>query len=403
VNLEGATISCWLWLPQGSAGASNARNGVQLFCKSEDAHGNWWSWYSQWTNIQPAWEEHWVEFTANLATPPGHRDAQWDPTNVVAVGVKAAINDRSTATLTGHIYLDDYMINTEPPLVFDFERLEVEQDFIHLQRVFRNCATTKVVRVFVFADGRAAPDFTPEGAVAGFDEHFFQDFDVVLTVAKRRGFLLLPVLLDFLWCKQAEVVNGVQLGGHADVIRDPAKRRTFFRHALEPLVRRYSDHPHIYAWEVVSEPEWAMRGVPEFSDIDADSQVTVPEMQDFVARCTRLIHRYTSHQVTVGSARLQWMLDYWQGLGLDLYQFHSYDHLPDPFPWPRYEELGLDKPCIIGEVPTANTQHSIRRYLRVAQEQGYHGVLAWSLRASDAFSDFSRAQRQLETWCARGG
>lgn len=169
VNLKGVTVRCCVLLPNGSAGEwASAPNGVQLFFKSE----GWWSWYSEWKNIQPEWEERWVEFTVNLSEPPGYKDLLFDPTKVIAVGLKVAINDKSTAKLQGVIYLDNYMLETNPPIAFDFEQLEVERDFITVKEVLKKCSK-RVVRMFVFADGRASPDFTPDGAVAGLSEYFF--------------------------------------------------------------------------------------------------------------------------------------------------------------------------------------------------------------------------------------
>lgn len=399
VDLKDGTADCWLYLPPGSAGNPSAPNGVQLIFKSDEE--KWWSFYTPWTNIQPDWEGRWVKITANLSGPAGYKDALFDATKVIAIGLKVAINDQSTATLKGSIYLDDYVLNTSPPITFDFEQLEVERDFMTLRQVLRGCRT-RVVRVFIFADGRASPDFAPNGEVLGFDDYFFQDFDALLTAAKRQNLLLMPVLLDFWWCDSSRFVNGVQLGGHSDIIRDTAKRQTFLDNALKPLVQKYRTNRQILAWDVVNEPEWAMKEVPK--DFGVGDPVTIQEMRDFVRLCTETIHTSSSHEVTVGSARLPWLLAYWQGLGIDLYQFHWYDHLGDPFPWPPYTELGLDKPCIIGEVPTAtaNTQFSTEQYLRAACEGGYHGLLVWSYRASDDFTDFYSAAPQLKKWCASG-
>jgi hypothetical protein len=394
VNLAGRTVRCWVYLPPESAGAwPSAPNGVQFLCKSE----GWWSWYSQWQNIRPEWEGTWVELSANLSDPPGYQDSQFDPTKVIALGLKAAINDASTAILQGRIYLDDYVLGTDPPISFDFEQFEVERDFLILHQVLARC-TIPVVRVFILADGRAAPEFAPGGEVTGFDPSFFEDFDVLITAAQQHQLLLLPVLLDFSWCNKPKSEGGAQLGGHSDIIRDPAKQQTFVDLALIPLLERYRDHPHILGWDIINEPEWRMQGVGGPSD--EGDPVTVEEMQAFVRRCAEVIHAHTSHLVTVGSARRKW-LEYWRGIGLDFYQFHWYDHFAseEPFPWPPYAELGLDRPCIIGEVPTATTNYSTAQYVKAACRGGYHGVLVWSYRPYDELSSFAQAQGYLKRWC----
>ena len=78
----------------------------------------------------------------------------------------------------------------------------------------------------------------------------------------------------------------------------------------------------------------------------------------------------------------------WTVLGLDVYQFHWYDlfRREEPFPWASYDELGLDKPCLVGEVPTASTAITQQQFLAAAQEGGYSGLLFWSYSARDRFS-----------------
>ena len=73
----------------------------------------------------------------------------------------------------------------------------------------------------------------------------------------------------------------------------------------------------------------------------------------------------------------------------------------DPFPWPRWADLGLDKPCFIGEVPTAGTQHTATEYLQAACAGGYQGLLVRSERGGDAFSNFAAASASLTTWCGK--
>jgi hypothetical protein len=51
--------------------------------------------------------------------------------------------------------------------------------------------------------------------------------------------------------------------------------------------------------------------------------------------------------------------------------------------------LSLDRPVIIGEFPTTNTQHDIAIYLDAIANNGYAGVWPWSLRAGDFASLFT--------------
>lgn len=403
VDLTGKRASAWLWLPRGSAGPANAPNGLRIFFKSQDSEDpeRFHSWYGPWTNLEAGFEEKWTHFTADLADPAADQNPGFDITKISIAGVKIGINELSPAKLSGFLYLDDFSIDTTPPIAFDFETLECERDLAILRRVLRACPR-RVVRIFVFADGRAAPNFNAAGQVTGFDQSFFEDFDELLRIAQRQGILLLPVLLDFKWLDTPQIVNGVQLGGRAGVVRNPALRRSFLRRAVAPLAQRYADHPNILAWEIINEPEWAMREVEK--DYEVGDPVHVDEMVEFVRLCTQTLHARTSHPVTVGSARRKW-LPYWQDCRLDLYQFHWYDKfaVDEPFPWAPYADLGLDKPCLIGEVATASTGHTAEEYLQAACAGGYQGLLLWSYRAGDEFSSFARARPGLARWCAAPG
>jgi hypothetical protein len=277
---------------------------------------------------------------------------------------------------------------------------QIQQDFRTIAGILGKCLT-RVIRVFVLCDGRASPEFSRTGAVVGFDGSFFPDFDTLLTVASQQNLLVVPVLLDFFWCHLPRMAGAVQLGGHADVIRDPLKRQTFLDNALAPLVRRYASSSRILAWEIINEPERAMQGL---ASGPASDLVTIAEMQEFVQACAATIHGLTSQKVTVGSSRRRWV-SYWQGLGLDLYQFRWYDGdaSEEAFPWASAVSLGLDRPCFVGEVSTASTQYSTKDYLEAAAAGGYQGLFVWSYRAQDDFSNFSASSLRLTRWCGRPG
>ena len=397
VDITHATVSCWLYLPRGSAGDPSMANGVQFFFKSGK---DFRSLYTPYQNLRIDQEERWVRFTADAAVGE-FVDKGFDPAQVIAVGVKVAINDESFETFAGTIFLDDYALGTAPAVAFDFERLEVQTDFLALQQTLGQCSAP-AIRVFVFADGRAAPEFGPfDDQVTGLDEYFFQDFDALLEAAKEHDLMIIPVLLDFTWFDRPPPENGVQLGARSGVLRNSSWRQAFLDQAVKPFVQRYCGNPQIMAWEVINEPEWATKELTTPSDFPTMDPVALAEMQEFVRLAALAIHSCPGSKVTVGSARRMW-LQYWTGLGLDLYQFHWYDHFVDeePLPWYPYTQLGLDKPAFVGEVPTAKTNYSTEDYLLAAAGGGYDGLLVWSYRAGDNVSGFANARSVLEGWCS---
>ena len=371
-DLRNSTVSCWVWFPTGSAGPRHAPNGFQFLFKSGST--NWYSWYGQWINIQRSWENRWVQFSVRLSDAPAYMNYGFDASKAIALGVKFGINSSSSAAFQGTLLLDDYAIRGGPtPTTFDFERLEIEQDFANLKY------SSDVARFFALCDGRASPVFDAGGTPTGLGSRFFENFDALLLAARRNNIRLVPVLLDFNWFDNASYDSGVRLGGHSDVIRDAAKRQAFVNNVLIPLVQRYSNSTEILAWDVINEPEWR---VTEIHPGEGDP-VTLAEMRDFIKLCVDTIHARSSQKVTVGSASRQWLAN-WTGLGLDLYQFHWYDKFEDDgevFPWLPCSDLGLDKPCFIGEAPLYGSAHSPEEYEKAAADGGYSDVLFWSYRA----------------------
>ena len=389
LNLDGVPMRLRLRLPPGSAGGTGeAANTLQLVLKTRLSPERWPSLFTAPVRIERAWEDRDVEVTVI----PDVRTAAYsepgiDLRSVSMIGVTMTTDDGgSPRPIEGAIWIDEFVLETNPRLTFDFEHTEFENQIAFARR--RRGRGMSLVRFFVFCDGRAAPAFSPDGRAVGLDDAFYRDFDVLVHAAERRGVLLMPVLLDYGWCAHPTMVSGVQLGGRAEVIRDPSKRQGFFDHALTPLLERYGKHPAIYAWDVCNEPEWVVGEVPDAFRRNHDV-VSLAEMRAFVQGCAAHVHRLTStHLITVGSARRKWV-QLWTECGLDLYQFHWYDHFNDdePFPWDAYDELGLDRPCLIGEVPTENTAFTQQQFVAAAEAGGYSGLLFWSYGARDPFSN----------------
>ena len=387
LNLDGVVVRYRIRLPKGSAGSPEAPNGVQLVLKTRLSAERWPALFTTPVAIGPAWEAGDVEIAVRLdARSAVYADPGFDITDVSLIGLVMTIDPRAPSPVDGTIWLDQLALDTDPPVIFDFDHTELDAQFAAVGR--RKGRGLSLVRFFIFCDGRAAPAFAPDGSVSGLDSVFYRDFDVLVGAAERHGVFLVPVLLDFGWCAYPTTVSGVQLGGHADVIRDAGKRQSFLERALKPLLERYGRHPAIFAWDVCNEPERIIDEIPEAFRRNHDV-VSLADMRAFVQSCAAYVHRLTATQLlTVGSARRKW-LQLWTGSDLDFYQFHWYDDFQseEPFPWRSYDELGLDKPCLIGEVPTDNTSFTLQDFIAAAEAGGYSGVLFWSYGARDAFSN----------------
>lgn len=102
LDLNGRTITMWVYAPTGTIGELNKPNGLQIFVK--DIH--WNGSYSTWTNIV---EKEWVQLSFTVSTTPakdGYLEPGFDPGQIIAVGVKMAAGGGSTAVYQGPIYID---------------------------------------------------------------------------------------------------------------------------------------------------------------------------------------------------------------------------------------------------------------------------------------------------------
>jgi hypothetical protein len=242
-----------------------------------------------------------------------------------------------------------------------------------LETVFAGLAASGVryVRWFLFCDGRAGIAWA--GRPIGLDDFVFRDIDAALDIAGRHGIRIMFVLLDFLWCDPASVTRGVQMGGRAHVLTDPASRDALLDVVLRPLLDRYGEEPAILAWDIINEPEWIKTVEP--ADLHA-----------WLGETVALIHSVTNHPATIGSAGVRWRERY-VDLNLDFYQVHWYDSLKhQPSLDTPIAELGFNKPVLLGEFPTRGSKRTPEEIVNAARAAGYSGAFYWSVLAKDECS-----------------
>lgn len=264
-----------------------------------------------------------------------------------------------------------------------------------------------VVRWWVFADGRYAPDFNADGTVSGLDSSVLSDIDQALQIAADNHIYLLLTVMDGTIWSNASYSGTVQMGGHAAMITDATVQQSFLDNALKPLLQHVAasaNAPYVLGYDIVNEPEANMATFWGGVNLDPGA------VEAFVARCASYVHTYGGGAyATVGSAT-PYYVPYWKNLGLDFYELHYY-------PWmdfsnsagsglPTYASLGLDKPCVVGEFPTMDASYglndtaplSARWYLDAIYSKGYAGALAWSYHAGDSASNWTSFQPVFTPW-----
>jgi|GEM_PF-3528405 len=269
---------------------------------------------------------------------------------------------------------------------------EVDTDFANMA-----AQGIRIVKWRVFNDGRYSPEFDQSGYVTGLDDKFFADIDAALQIAQKHDvYLILSLFSSGFWvtdCWQ----NGVHIGGHADTITAPAKRRSLIQNAVIPLIQHVSHSDRVLAYEVLAEPEWGIRELNQ----DSDYRIKVPldSARDFALELTRAVH-LNSHALATVEANRARNLSAWRGLGLDYYSFSWYDWLEpyDPLNVPA-SSYSLDRPIVLGEFPVAqNPYYRLPDVLDIALRQGYAGAFAWSYLGGDKYGQLSNGSRAFRDW-----
>jgi hypothetical protein len=294
----------------------------------------------------------------------------------------------------------------------EIKRRRIEEDFRQFaaQGIF-------AVRWFLLSDGlnygigESAPrkesqgwKFEPLPSGHPFYSRLRDDFEFVLSVCRNNGLQLFPSLIDYSWCGQGRPVPGhpgIVKGGRDNVVRDPRKRQAFFERVLDPLLDsslQYRDS--VYAWEIINEPEWVVRGLFKRGP---DRTVARREMRAFIAEGIRRIRENTAFRASVGFAHWE-TLDKWRSdrLGITLRQFHYYAQKNRTLPAEMHE---ADRRCIIGEFATAvgrvwpdlieeKKDQTLSNRLLCIESKRYPACFLWSANAKDSATRWNEEAQQ---------
>jgi len=253
----------------------------------------------------------------------------------------------------------------------------------------------RLVRWWLFGDGRAGLRFDVDGRPLGLDDFVLADVDVALDLLRGLGLRVMFVLFDYLWCRPAREVNGVALGGHRSTLTNGDWRTRLIDAVLAPLLSRHRREDVVHSWDLVNEPEWVTLGM---GGKRSTGGVQKAAMRAFLSEAAAAVHDLAAQPVTVGRARASG-LRLVQGLGLDYYQLHWYDAFERENRLARpCAALGLDRPVLLGEFPTRGSRRSAPEILATARAAGYGGAVAWSVLAQDECSGWAEASPAIAEW-----
>ena len=175
---------------------------------------------------------------------------------------------------------------------------------------------------FLFGDGRGALAFDQSGYVKGVVQSFWADYHAMLSVTEKHHLRVVWVLTDFEIGMPIKMERGVQTHGHADLIENPAKRRSLIKEALDPILKDKNASGQIAGWIVINEPEHLLRS----------GHVTDSALRAFVTETEAEIKRYHPEQpVGIANSDLASMIQFSDIESLDFLVFHHYGaNLPPP-------------------------------------------------------------------------
>lgn len=110
-DLTDHVITAWVYAPRNAQGGANILNGFQLFVKAvqgdESGKQRWRSIYGGWHNVVV--EDQWFKISMKVdPTDPANEkvDPGFDPSQIIAIGVKMGIGKGSTAVFKESVFLD---------------------------------------------------------------------------------------------------------------------------------------------------------------------------------------------------------------------------------------------------------------------------------------------------------
>ena len=240
------------------------------------------------------------------------------------------------------------------------------------------------------------PDFRGDGVKfdgaempSGLGGTFTADLERALQLAEDYDMYLMLTLFSFDNFRPTKMDAGVLARSIRPIVLDPAKRKALLEKVVRPIARAASASPHakrLIAWDVINEPEWAIRGASAYGgdpDFDPNPELEAiehGEMETFLREVITVLREESEALITVGATAIKWK-SAWSKLDLDIHQFHIYDWVNMYWPYHRSPaDYGLDdKPLVMGEFPMRGLRDvGYGTLLDSWYENGYAGALGWA-------------------------
>jgi hypothetical protein len=263
-----------------------------------------------------------------------------------------------------------------------------------------------VVRWWVFPDFRGdGVAFDAADQPTGLGGTALRDVARALELAEKHNLYLMLTLFSFDNFRPTSTMSGgVRARSIKPLIVDGPQRSNLMEKVVRPLARAVAESPHrdrLIAWDVINEPEWAIRGPSMYgdpmSDLNSDLEgVSHAQMETFLRDVLAVLRAGSSALLSIGSAAIKWR-HAWERLDVDFDQFHMYEWVDMYWPYDRSPSgYGLQtRPVVMGEFPAGGlTRAAYGTLLHSWYANGYAGALAWAY--TDGLTNLDEVKRFAE-------
>ncbi|HEV3096667.1 MAG TPA: hypothetical protein VG104_05945 [Candidatus Dormibacteraeota bacterium] len=274
----------------------------------------------------------------------------------------------------------------------------ITQNYSAINAQFADMAAngTHVTRWYVFNDGSQALVFNGSGWITGIKNPtaFYQDFDQMLAIAQANNVYLVLDMLD------GTFVNTSAPASDKLTFTDSSAMQSYMDNVMKPILQRYGTNRQILAWSPVNEPDYFTSGVNAGAGFQA---IPYANMQTYMRTFNSYVHTYSSQMSTVENGPLA-TTHFWTGLGFDFYSPHWYDWMDQyglTSPGPMTTQASswhLDKPIVLGELPSGNSKYSVAQLISGLYNNGYAGAMFWSVNAGDGPSNYPGSKSQMQAF-----
>ena len=276
----------------------------------------------------------------------------------------------------------------------------------------------RVVRWIWGWDGRAFFDLDPQEHCLGLSAEVFTHVDQILQFAAKHRLYLMPVLLDFRFVsgdaprfpeRRLRYRDGTTEPPHADVIRNPRKRRMLIDNCIMPLIQRYKDSDQIIIWEIMNEAGNVAYGqddqtgytIKSGEKFPPEGSIHIRILQAFLNEVYDAIKSIDKkhHVLSSGLARPTQLPMIVGRVKSDLYGAHYNDDGTSDYGkvasvekireqlMAKYK-LKMDKPLLMTE-STAHKKSHLDYYINSAYDGGWAGILPWTYYQLIGYHEFN--------------